>query len=247
MPFGAPVGHEGGVEAELQVRRIHLPDHPQQVVVVVDERLVVLEGEGDPGVARVAGALDQGLAAPAPDLLGGELLVDDRPVALGDVVGGELRVAGHAPPGEEHAEGRGAEVGRHPDQVADHADLRLADLGHGVAEVVVRGDGVDLDPLAVGPGAQVAAAGRRPVERVAVRALAVDLDPVVAVLLGPGDHLREREGLAAVPEAQVGDAVESDLHRDIPFARRDREHDRRDRRYLVFPAAQRTALWTSVR
>ena len=31
--------------------------------------------------------------------------MDDRPVALGDVVGGELRVAGHAPPGEEHAQG----------------------------------------------------------------------------------------------------------------------------------------------
>ena len=87
--------------------------------MIVDERLVVLEGERHPGVAGVAGALDQGLAAPAPDLLGGELLVDDRPVALGDVVGGELRVARDAPPGEEHAQGRCAEVGRHADQLAD--------------------------------------------------------------------------------------------------------------------------------
>ncbi len=61
---------------------------------------------------------------------------------------------------------------------------------------------------------QLAASGRRPIERIAVRPLAVDLDPVIAVLLGPGDHLGQGESLAAIPEAQVGDAVESQFHRD---------------------------------
>ena len=69
MRLGAPVGHEGRVEADLQVRRTDLLDHPQDVVVVLDDRPVVLQGERHAGVAGVSGALDQGLAAPAPDLL----------------------------------------------------------------------------------------------------------------------------------------------------------------------------------
>ena len=119
--------------------------------MVGDERLVVLEGERHAGVTGVAGTFDQRVAAPVPDLLGRELRVDDRPVTLGDVVRGELRMTRHPPPGQEHAEGRRPEVGRHADEVADRADLGLAHLGHGVAEVVVGGDGVDLEPLALGP------------------------------------------------------------------------------------------------
>src|SRR5262249_12548781 len=108
----APVGQEGGVEACLDMRRGDLAYHAEEVVVVVDERLVVLEGQRHPGVAGVAGALDEGVAAPAPDLLGRELLVDYGPVTLGDLISGELRVTGHAPPGQEDTQGRGAEVGR---------------------------------------------------------------------------------------------------------------------------------------
>ena len=102
----ALVGHEGGVEADLQVRRVHLLHHPQDVAVIVDERAMVLESERDARVSGVSRALDQGVAAPSPDLLGGELLVDDGPVALGDVVGGQLGMSRDAPPGQEHAQGR---------------------------------------------------------------------------------------------------------------------------------------------
>ena len=65
---------------------------------------MILQGQGHSGVAGIAGAFDQGIAAPGPDLLGGEFLVDDRPVTLGDVVGGELRMHGHSPPGQEYAQ-----------------------------------------------------------------------------------------------------------------------------------------------
>ena len=99
-------GMRGASRQTFRCGESDLVDHPQDVVVILDERLVILQGQRHPGVAGVAGALDQGLAAPAPDLLGREFLVDDRPVALGDVVGGQLRVARHAPPGQEDAQGR---------------------------------------------------------------------------------------------------------------------------------------------
>ena len=101
-------------------------------MVIVDERLVVLERERHAGVAGVAGTFDQGFAAPAPDLLGREFFVHDRPVTLGDVVGGELGMARHAPPGQEHAQVGRTEVGGHANQLAHVADLGLANLGHRV-------------------------------------------------------------------------------------------------------------------
>ena len=91
-----------------------------------------------------------------------------------------------APPGQEHAQRRRSQVGRHADEVAHEADLGLADLGNGVAEVVIGRHREDLDPFAVGHRTQLAAARRRPVERIAVRPLAVDLDSVVADTSWPG-------------------------------------------------------------
>ena len=104
MPAVASVGHQRGIEAKLQVRRADFFVHPQDIVVILDERLVILEGQRHARVSGVAGTLDQGLAAPTPDFLIREFFVDDRPVALGDVVGGELGMAGHAPPGQEHSQ-----------------------------------------------------------------------------------------------------------------------------------------------
>jgi hypothetical protein len=57
-------------------------------VVIVDEGAVILQRQRDAGVAGVASALDQRLAAPDPDFLAREWLVDNRPEALGNVVGG---------------------------------------------------------------------------------------------------------------------------------------------------------------
>src|SRR5262249_39822467 len=71
-------------------------------------------------------------------------------------------------------------------------------------------DGVDVDPLGVGETAEVAAPRARPIERVAVRPLAVELDAVVAEPARGPDQLLECESLAAVPEAEIGDAIEAD-------------------------------------
>lgn len=43
--------------------------------MVLEQRPVVLEGQGDPDLAGIAGALDQRLAAPAPELLRRRLMV----------------------------------------------------------------------------------------------------------------------------------------------------------------------------
>src|SRR5262245_44647692 len=119
-----------------------------------------------------------------------------------------------SPPSQEDPQGWRPEIGRHADQVAHKADLGFADLGHGVAEVVVGRYREDIDPFAVGDGTQFAAARRRPIERIAVRPLAVYLDPVIAILLRPADHRWKRQSFPAVPESQVGDAIESQSHRN---------------------------------
>src|SRR5262245_64950564 len=40
----ASVRHEGSVEADLQRRRVHLADHAQHILVVVDDGPVILQG-----------------------------------------------------------------------------------------------------------------------------------------------------------------------------------------------------------
>src|SRR6185295_9686379 len=103
------------------------------------------KSEGDSIFAGVAGAFDQGVAAPAPDFIGREFFVNDGPEVFGDVVGRQLRVAGHAPPGKKNAKGRRAKIGGHADQFAQVGDLRFAHFGNRAGKIVVGGDGVDFD------------------------------------------------------------------------------------------------------
>ncbi len=119
-----------------------------------------------------------------------------------------------SPPGQEDTQRRRPEIGRHADEVAHEADLGLANLGHRAAKVVVGRHRKDVDAFSVGKGTKLAAAWRRPIERIAVRPLAVDFDSVIAILLGSTDHGREWQSLTAVPESQVSDAVESQFHRN---------------------------------
>src|SRR5262249_24283025 len=91
------------------------------------------------------------------------------------------------------------------------------DFGYRITEIVIGGDGVDFNALIVRAGSKLVTARGRPVQRITVRAFAVDLDAIVSVLRRPGDHLWQGERFAAIPEAQVGNAVESDLHRNGPF------------------------------
>ena len=101
-------------------------------MVILDDRAVILQRQRDAGIAGVAGALDQRLAAPTPDFLVREWLVDDRPKALGNVVGGELRMSRDSPPGQEDTQRWRPEIGRHADEVAHEADLGLTYLGHAI-------------------------------------------------------------------------------------------------------------------
>src|SRR5262249_3147176 len=93
-------------------------------------------------------------------------------------------------------------------------DLRLAHFGHGIAEIVIGGNGVNLDAFAVRQALQFLAARLRPVERVAVRPFAINLDAVVAELFRGANEFRQSERFAAIPAAQIRNAVESDFHLD---------------------------------
>jgi hypothetical protein len=121
----------------------------------------------------------------------------------------------HPRPGGEHAQDGRAEIRRHPDQVAHVKQLALPVLGNRAAEVVVRGNGVDLDPRVVRAGTQLGATRLRHVGRVTVRPLAVDFDALVAEALRPPDDLFDRQRRPAVPETEIRDAVEPDLHGGI--------------------------------
>jgi hypothetical protein len=68
---------------------------------------------------------------------------------------------------------------------------------------------VKLDPFAVGQGTQLFAPPGRPVEWIAMRALAVNLNPVVAKSFGGLNQFGKSQGFASIPYAKVGDAIES--------------------------------------
>jgi len=84
----------------------------------------------------------------------------------------------------------------------DEADLSLPDFWHGIAEVVVRCDSEDFDTFPVRKPAAVPALRLRPVERVGVRALAVELDAVVTEITGGLDEFGQGERFTAIPSSR---------------------------------------------
>src|ERR1041385_8468271 len=182
-------------------------------MVILDEWLVILERERHTHLPGVSGALDQTLAAPAPDLPFGKFFVDDGPIPFSNVVSGKLRMPCDAPPREEDAQMFCAQVSRHPDQLAHKTDLSLTHFRDRVAEIVVGGDPENLDAFAARQALQFLATSLRPIERIAVRSLAVDLDAVVAECFCGANEFRQGKGFPAIPAAEVGDAIESDFHK----------------------------------
>src|SRR6266480_1321186 len=108
-----------------------------------------------------------------------------------------------------------AQVGSHSNQLVHEADLRLTHLGNRVAEIVIGSDAVNLDAFAARQAVQFLATSLRPVEWIAVRSLAVDLYAVVAKLFRGADEFRQGQGLAPIPAAEIGDAIESEFHFDF--------------------------------
>jgi hypothetical protein len=138
----------------------------------------------------------------------------DGPIAFSDVVSGQLRMPCDAPPGEEHAQMFRAQVGSHSSQLAHETDLSLTHFRDRVAEIVIGGDGVDLNSFAVRHGPQLFASPRRPVEGIAVRSLAVNLHAIIAKSACGFDQFRKSQGFAPIPGAEIGDAIESEFHFD---------------------------------
>src|SRR5438445_2308424 len=174
---------------------------------------MILERQRDAHLPGVSGALDQALAAPAPDFLFREFSVDDGPIPFSYLVSGQLRMTCDAPPSEEHPQMFRAQVGSHSNQLVYEANLRLTHLGHGIAEIVVGSDAVNLDAFSGSEALQFLATSLRPVERIAMRPLAVNLHAVITELFGDADEFRQGQGLAAIPTAEVGDAIESNFHK----------------------------------
>src|SRR6267143_3681102 len=173
---------------------------------------MILERQRDAHLPGVSGALDQALAAPAPDFFFREFSVDDGPIPFSDVVSGQLRMPCDAPPGEEHAQMFRAQVGSHSNQLARETDLSLTHFGDRVAEVVVGSDSVNLDAFSDGEALQFLATSLRPVERIAMRPLAINLHAVIAEFFGGANEFRQGQGLAAVLATEISDAIESEFH-----------------------------------
>src|ERR1043165_6504498 len=105
----------------------------------------------------------------------------------------------------------GAQVGCHAHQLTQIDQLTLPMLRDGAAEIVVAGNGIDLNALVRRQLAYVLAPRLGHVQWISMRTLPVDFDAFVAKLPGTADYLLHAKGIAAVPDAAVGDAVESDL------------------------------------
>src|SRR6266496_1940000 len=107
------------------------------------------------------------------------------------------------------------QVRSHSNQFAHETDLSLTHFGDRIAEIVVGGDAVNLDAFAARQPLQFLATGLRPVERIAVRPLTIDLHAVVAEFFGGTNEFRQSEGFAAIPAAEIGDAIESNFHKGM--------------------------------
>src|SRR5258706_316279 len=158
--------------------------------------------------------LEQRLAAPAPNLLGGELLMNDRPQALHDIVACQMWMPGDAPPGQKDAQMLCPKMGSHSDEVAQVGDLCLAHLRCGATKIVVRCHCVNLYPFAFSHGAQLLAPLSGPVEWIAMGPLAINLHTVIAKSPGGFDQLRKGQRFTLVPDPQVSNAIESEFHFD---------------------------------
>jgi hypothetical protein len=90
--------------------------------------------------------------------------------------------------------------------------LTLSILRNRAAEIVVRRDGIDVDAGVTRFQLQVLAAPPRPVEWTAMRPLAVDLYPVVAIRLRALDQFLECQRAPAIPHTEIRDAVEAEFH-----------------------------------
>lgn len=178
----------------------------------IDDRRMVLQRQRHAGVCGVAGALGERFTAPLPHAIARESLARFGLYLTRGVVPANAVLDRDPRPRGEYAHNRSAEIRGHSNQIADIGDLGFAMLRNRAAEIVIRRDSINLDAFTGGKGAKLAAAFARPVQRIPVGALAVDLDAVVAIFARAGKEALERKRFAAVPQSGIRNAVQSDLY-----------------------------------
>ncbi len=224
------------VEADLEVGRRDLPCHAERIGIALDDRSVVLQREDHAELAGESRCFRERLAAPVPGLLVREVAMLGLPDRLRNVVAASARGdESDARPCQKDAQDFGAEVGGHAHQFAQIDQLTFPMLGDGAAEIVVARHRVNLKPLVGSQLPNLPASGFRHIQRVAVGALAIDLDTVVAELPRTADYLFQGKGIAPVPDATVGDAVKTDF--DLSARRRGRLERAGSQSALHEPAA----------
>ena len=187
--------------------------------MVRDYRRMILERQRHAVLGRPPRTLEESFTAPGPCRCFTGFVLGDTPDALRNIVPAPVLTERDPGPGAEHPQHRRTEIRSHANELLHIRELRLTMLRDRAGEIVVRRDGIDRHAGIVRAEPQLAAARRRQIERVAMRPLAVDLHALVAVLSRAIDDLLQRQGGAAVPDAQIRDAVEADFHFVLPSAR----------------------------
>src|SRR5918993_876558 len=181
-----------------------------------DHWRMVLERQDHAVLGRPARTLDESFTAPGPCRGFAGFVLRDAPDALRDVVSSPVLTERDPGPGAEHPQHRRTEIGGHADERLPLGELRPPLLRDGAGEIIVRGDGINRHAGIRRAQPQLATARRGQIEGVSMRPLAVDFDALIAVLSRAIDDLLQGQGGAAVPDAQVGNGVEADLHSRSP-------------------------------
>src|SRR5262249_9914000 len=127
------------------------------------------------------------------------------------VVGSEAFLEHDPWPGRKEPDHLGSQVGGQPGKLAYHQELAFPVLRYGAGEIVVRRHARDLQSLAFNERSHPFSGSPFDVNGVAMRALAVQLDPVVTAVLCALDDLLEAQRRAVLPATHARSALYADF------------------------------------